>query len=93
MKNKQSQIEITRASSKGQVVIPRDIRRKLSMKSGSLFIITELNKMIILKKLDEQITKADMRTLRLVEEAWRDLEHGRYKIYSKGDFFKEFSKW
>jgi hypothetical protein len=29
----------------------------------------------------------------LVEEAWKDLETGRYKIYSRDEFFKEFSKW
>ncbi len=93
MKSKQIAIEITRASSKGQVVIPGDIRKKLSMKAGSLFVVTGRNNMIVLKKLDESITKADMKTLKLVEEAWKDLEAGRYKTYSKSEFFKEFSKW
>ena len=93
MKSKQVEIQITRASSKGQVVIPGEIRKKLSMKSGSLFIVAEHGDMIVLKKLDEKITKADMRTLKLVEEAWRNIEAGRYKTYSKGEFFKEFSKW
>ena len=93
MKNHQETIEITRASSKGQVVIPKKIREKLNMRSGSLFIATERNNMIVLKKLDQGITREDMKTLKLVEEAWKDLEAGRYKIHPKGEFFKEFSKW
>jgi AbrB family looped-hinge helix DNA binding protein len=93
MKNIKNVVEITRASSKGQIVIPKGIRQSLDMKSGSLFIVTERNKMIILKKLDQRITKEDMKTLKLVEEAWKDLESGKYKIYPKDEFFKEFSKW
>jgi hypothetical protein len=29
----------------------------------------------------------------LIEEAWRDMEEGRYKVYSRKAFFKEFEKW
>jgi AbrB family looped-hinge helix DNA binding protein len=94
MESVQETIELTRASSKGQIVIPKRIRKKLNMKSGSLFIVTERDKMIVLKKLDEQgIDRKDIKTLKLVEDAWKDLGEGRYKIYSKKEFFKEFSKW
>ncbi len=93
MKNTSSAVEITRASSKGQIVIPERIRKSIGMKSGSLFIIIRRKGMIVLKQLSQSITKEDMKTLKLVEEAWKDLETGRYKIYQKDEFFKEFSKW
>lgn len=86
-------IEITRASSKGQVVIPTDIRKKLSIKEGSLFVITSKNGTILMKKLHENISREDLKTLKEVEEAWKDIEHGRYRVYSKEAFSKELAKW
>jgi hypothetical protein len=35
----------------------------------------------------------DLRTLKLIQEAWDDIEKGRYKVYSKEAFFKELKKW
>jgi AbrB family looped-hinge helix DNA binding protein len=85
--------EITRTSSKGQIVIPTKMRKKLSIKKGSLFYITSKNGLIILKRLAAGISKADLKTLRNVEEAWKDIENGNYKIYSKDSFSKELAKW
>jgi len=35
----------------------------------------------------------DLRTLKLIEEAWEDVEKGRYKSYHKEAFLKELKKW
>ena len=86
-------IEITKASSKGQVVIPTDIRKKLHIQKGSLFVVTSKKEMIVMKKISTKISKADLKTLKAVEEAWKDIEHGRYKVYSGNDFSKELAKW
>ena len=85
--------EITRASSKGQIVIPTDVRKKLNIKEGSIFAVTSKRDMIVLKKLDTRIKPEDLRTLKLLEDAWEDIEKGKYKTYSKGAFFKELKKW
>lgn len=85
--------EITKASSKGQIVIPRVVRRKLGIKRGSVFAVSSRKDMIVLKKLEIGIKPEDLKTLKLIEEAWRDIEEGRYKVYSKKAFFKEFAKW
>jgi len=53
-------------SSKGQVVIPEDIRKKLGLKSGSRFMVLGENDVVILKTIkppameefDDIITKA-----------------------------------
>lgn len=84
---------LTKASSKGQIVIPADIRKKLNIKEGSIFGITAKDDMIILKKLDKKMKVEDLKTLKLIEEAWKDIEKGRYKVYSKEAFFKELKKW
>jgi len=93
MKRAMEMPELTRASSKGQIVIPSDIRKRLHVKEGSVFGVVAKNDTIILKKLDTKITADDMRTLKLVEESWKDIEEGRYKRTSVEDFFKELSKW
>jgi AbrB family looped-hinge helix DNA binding protein len=86
-------IEITRASSKGQVVIPEYIRKKLKIQKGSFFAVTSKNEMIVLKKLESKISKADLKTLKMVEEAWKDIENGKYKVLSPMKFSKELAKW
>ena len=85
--------ELTKASSKGQIVIPTDIRKKLGVKEGSVFAVTTKKDMIVLKKLDTKMKPEDLKTLKLIEEAWEDIEKGRYKVYSKEAFFKELKRW
>jgi AbrB family looped-hinge helix DNA binding protein len=41
----------TRMSSKGQVVIPEDIRNRLKLKSGSRFVVVGKDDVIILKTI------------------------------------------
>lgn len=86
-------VEITKTSSKGQVVIPTKIRRKLGIKRGSLFVVTSKNGMIVMKKLNAKISEADLKTLKGIEEAWWNIEKGRFKVYSKDQFSKELAKW
>lgn len=85
--------ELTKASSKGQIVIPSVVRRKLGIKRGSVFAVSARKDMIVLKKLETGIKPEDLKTLKLIEEAWQDIEAGRYKVYSKEAFLKEFKKW
>ena len=85
--------ELTKASSKGQIVIPSVVRRRLGIKRGSVFAVSAEGDMIVLKKLETGMKPEDLRTLKLIEEAWNDIEKGRHKVYSKKAFFKEFKKW
>ena len=41
----------TKMSSKGQVVIPEDIRKRLGLKAGSQFIVVGQNDVVILKAI------------------------------------------
>jgi AbrB family looped-hinge helix DNA binding protein len=86
-------IELTKASSKGQIVIPASIRKRLEIKEGSMFGVAAIKDMIVLKKLDIRMKPEDLKTLKLIEEAWKDMETGRYKTYSKKAFFEELKKW
>ena len=46
-----STLSTTKMSSKGQVVIPEDIRRKLGLKSGSRFMVIGDKDVVILKTI------------------------------------------
>jgi len=45
-------MEITKISSKGQVVIPLKIRNALGIGEGSVIAIEKVNNMAVLKKID-----------------------------------------
>ncbi len=86
-------MEITKASSKGQIVIPERIRKRLGIQKGSVFAITSKKTMIVMKKLDAKMGKSDLKTLKAVEEAWKDMGHGRYKVLKPNEFSKELARW
>lgn len=93
MDNDNFETEYVKASSKGQIVIPSDIRKKLKIESGSLLAVTAQDDLIVLKKVSSNISPANMKTLKLIEEAWKDIDNGNYKVRSKESFFKEFNEW
>lgn len=45
-------VSITKISSKGQIVIPKDIRERLKVKEGNLFVVTNQDDSICLKKIE-----------------------------------------
>lgn len=49
--------------------------------------------MILLKKLDGRLRNEDLKSMRFIEEAWKDIEKGRYKVRPKDTFFEELKKW
>jgi AbrB family looped-hinge helix DNA binding protein len=82
-------INITKISSKGQIVIPSGMREDL--KEGEEFIIVRDEDRFILKRADK-ITKSmreDLEFARRTEKAWKEIESGRCTSYSKEEFLKE----
>lgn len=45
-------VSITKISSKGQVVIPSEIRERLKLNEGNLFIVSDNGESILLKKME-----------------------------------------
>ena len=83
----------TTVSSKGQVVIPNKFRKKLGIKDGNVFVITEKNGLIVLKKLNQKLSSADIKTLNSLHESWQEIENGRGGKATVSKFFMEFAKW
>ena len=93
MSKEKVETEFTKTSSKGQIVIPSSIRRKLNIGEGSLLAVTTQDDLVVLKKVNSKISSSDMKTLKLIEEAWKDIDKGNYKVRTKDDFFKELEEW
>jgi len=86
-------MEITKISSKGQIVLPREIREELCLKEGTILAAVKKDNLIILKKIENPILKEDIETLKLVEEAWDDIDNGKFKKMKSENFLNEIKKW
>jgi len=87
------EIGITRMSSKGQIVIPREMRSKI--KEGEKLLVFSSDGNIILKratKMDEQFQE-DLEFARRTEEAWKQHDRGEFIEYSEEEFLKKLEKW
>ena len=62
-------IEITKISSKGQIVIPQSIREKLSLKTGSKCFLRQVGKRIIIIPQDDFEKELDL--IEKEEKGWR----------------------
>ena len=88
-----AEINITKISSKGQVVIPLEMRQGL--KEGDKLIIIRNDNQIILKKasdFDEQLQE-DLEFAKRTEEAYKRIEQGDFIKMDEKDFLKELKKW
>ena len=93
MRDQVRDISFTKASSKGQVVIPTVLRKRLGIKQGTVFSVAARKDMIVLKKIDAKLSEQDLKSLKLIEEAWNDIEQGRYRVMSKLSFLNELKEW
>lgn len=86
--------ELTKVSSKGQLVIPQAIRTEMKIKEGSVFAVMHPKKdTLILKRIKIPINREDLDILNKIEKAWKDIEKGKYKKYVLEDFLKKLKKW
>ena len=71
-------VEITKMSSKGQVVIPQDVRERVEADEGTIFIVTSEKDMIILKKMEKPSKEV------LIKEIEKMAKEGRKRLEALG---------
>ena len=79
-------------SSKGQVVIPVDMRGDI--KEGDKLVVIKNKDQIILKKaskFDKNIEE-DLEFARRTEEAWKEIDEGRSKTSTFDEFINDLRK-
>ena len=86
-------VAITKMSSKGQIVIPIEMRQ--SIKEGEKILLFKNNDQIILKKADNLDTnfKEDIEFAKKTEEAWKRIQQNKRKEMKFNDFLEEMKKW
>ena len=87
------EIALTKMSSKGQIVIPSQLRE--DMKEGEQLIIIRNDHQLILKKVSgmDKNLKEDLVFAKRTEEAWERYERGEFKTSTAKDFLKNLEKW
>lgn len=87
------EIALTKMSSKGQIVIPLEMRKEF--KEGDRIVLIKEKRRIILKPIDEleEQLKEDLEFARRTEEAYKRHEKGDFIEMEWDDFVKEFNKW
>ena len=85
-------IELTKVSSKGQVVIPQRVREKLRIKEGETLAVSAEHDLVVLKKVSNPLEE-DLETIKEIKEAWKEIEAGKYKKLTSEEFLKEIKKW
>lgn len=86
-------INITRMSSKGQIVIPQEMRQ--NFKEGEKIVVIQGGNKLILKKatdFDENL-KEDIEFARRTEEALKRIEKGDFISVDSENLFEEMNKW
>ncbi len=83
-------MQVTKLSSKGQVVIPEKIRE--DMKVGTPFIVTKKGNLIILKEV-KGLTEEEKKEMKELDKIWKDIDEGKCVTLSEEEFFKEMDSW
>lgn len=83
-------METTKLSTKGQIVIPEEIREGIDV--GTPFIVMRQNNLIILKKI-EGLTKQEMEEMKELDKIWKEIDSGKCKSYSEKEFFAKLKEW
>lgn len=86
-------IAITKMSSKGQVVIPAEMRKDFH--EGEKLIVFESEGKIIMQKASKmsEKLKEDLEFARRTEEAWKEYERGKFTSMPAEEFLKKLEKW
>ena len=86
-------VAITRISSKGQVIIPIEMRKGLN--EGDKLLIIQNDDQLVMKKasdLDKNVAE-DIKFAKKTEEAWKRIECGKGIKMDFDEFIKEMKKW
>ena len=92
---KPEDFELTTVSSKGQIVMPKDIRNEMKIKEGSVLAVTAYPKknMIVMKTIKKTGEEQELELLQEAEKGWKEIESGKFRKMSKDKFLEKLEKW
>ena len=86
-------VALTKMSSKGQIVIPADMRK--GIQEGEKLVIIQSKDQLIMKKASklEKNFLEDIEFAKRTAEAWKSYEKGEFESMDAKDFLKELERW
>lgn len=83
---------ITKMSSKGQIVIPLELRE--GIKEGDKLVVIRDGNQLLLKRMQDMPKRLqeDLEFARRTEEAWKRYDKGEFKSMSAEEFLKKLEK-
>ena len=86
-------VAITKMSSKGQIVIPAEMRK--GFQEGEKLLLIQTGEQLIMKKASklDKTLKDDLEFAKRTEEAWKRIEEGKGIKMDFDDFIEEMKKW
>tara|TARA_Y100000310_G_C20566956_1_gene755965 strand:- start:511 stop:777 length:267 start_codon:yes stop_codon:yes gene_type:complete len=87
------EIGITKMSTKGQIVIPNDLRHEFGV--GEKLLVIKNNHRLIIKKASEmeKNLEEDLEFARRTEDAWKRYKKGEFTSMDSKDFLDEIKQW
>lgn len=83
-------MEITKLSTKGQIVLPEEIRKGIEV--GTAFIVTRQDGLIVLKEVGG-LTEEEEEEMKELNKIWKEIDSGKCKSYTEKEFFENLKKW
>jgi len=83
-------MEITKLSTKGQIVIPNSLRKELP--TGTPFIISKQEGLIVLKEVKD-FTNKEIKEIKELDKIWKEIDNGKCETYTEKEFFKKMKEW
>lgn len=83
-------MEMTKLSTKGQIVIPELFRKEFQV--GTPFVVSKRNNLIVLRAIEGLTSKEEKEIVEL-EKIWKEIDSGKGLTKSKDDFIKELENW
>ncbi len=84
-------LAITKMSSKGQIVIPVEMRK--DFKEGDKFVIIKTKNRLLLKKVVDKTFEEDLEFARRTENALKIIKDGKGVTMEFDNFIEEMKKW
>ena len=81
-------MDVTRLSTKGQIIIPK--AHRTGYEPGSAFVVSRVGDLIVLKPVTG-LEPAQVDELESVDRAWDEIENGKGSAYTEDSFFERLS--
>ncbi|MBR9704823.1 AbrB family transcriptional regulator [Candidatus Pacearchaeota archaeon] len=83
-------MDITKLSTKGQIVIPESIRN--GFQEGCAFSVVRKGNLIVLKQV-EGLTNKEVEEMQELDKIWKEIDEGKCESFKVEDFFSQMKEW